>query len=61
PNPTSGFLLVVPHSRIRPLDMNTEDAMKLVISAGATAPTALGPQDRRQGLDLDILLPGDRG
>ena len=61
PNPTSGFLLVVPHSRLRPIEMSTEDAMKMVISAGALAPAARRLGERRQGLDLETLLPDDRG
>lgn len=35
PNPTSGFLLYVPKSSIRDLDISVEDAMKVIISAGA--------------------------
>ena len=38
PNPTSGFLLFVPKSEIRILEMNTEDAAKLIISAGLVSP-----------------------
>lgn len=34
PNPTSGFLLLVPTARTRRLDLSVEDAMKVVISAG---------------------------
>lgn len=39
PNPTSGFLLFVPKSDIKELDMTVEDAAKLVISAGLVYPT----------------------
>lgn len=38
PNPTSGFLLFVPRSEITILDMSTEDAAKLIISAGLVSP-----------------------
>lgn len=38
PNPTSGFLLFVPESEVTILDMSTEDAAKLIISAGLVAP-----------------------
>lgn len=38
PNPTSGFLLFVPKSDIRVLEMSVEQAAKLVISAGLVAP-----------------------
>lgn len=38
PNPTSGFLLFVPREDIVFLDMEIEDAAKLVISAGLVVP-----------------------
>ena len=38
PNPTSGFLLLVPRRDIVPLDMTIEEAAKLVISAGLVSP-----------------------
>lgn len=38
PNPTSGFLLLIPKSEITPLEMTIEDALKLVISGGTVVP-----------------------
>ncbi|MEJ6401986.1 DUF502 domain-containing protein [Yoonia sp. 2307UL14-13] len=38
PNPTSGFLLFLPRSEVKVLDMSVEDAAKLVISAGLVYP-----------------------
>jgi uncharacterized membrane protein len=38
PNPTSGYLLVVPRREIIELSMTVEEAMKLIISAGAVVP-----------------------
>jgi uncharacterized membrane protein len=38
PNPTSGFLLLVPESQITRLDMSSTDAMRLIVSAGAAGP-----------------------
>lgn len=38
PNPTSGFLLFIPRSEVKILDMGTEDAAKLIISAGLVSP-----------------------
>ena len=38
PNPTSGFLLFVPRKEIKILDMTTEDAAKMIISAGLVSP-----------------------
>jgi uncharacterized membrane protein len=37
PNPTSGFLLVVPEEETIPLDMSVDEGLRLVISAGALA------------------------
>jgi uncharacterized membrane protein len=38
PNPTSGFLRVVPSEVVLELDMSVEEAAKLVISAGLVMP-----------------------
>lgn len=38
PNPTSGFLVLVPREQITLLDMSVGDAMKLVISGGTVSP-----------------------
>lgn len=40
PNPTSGFLLFVPSTDVRMLDMKIEDAAKLIISAGLVYPSS---------------------
>jgi uncharacterized membrane protein len=60
PNPTSGFLLVVPRRYVRDLPLSAEEAMKLVISAGAVVPGAAGVGGRRRGLDLETLLREER-
>jgi uncharacterized membrane protein len=38
PNPTSGFLLMLPEKEVTMLDMSVGDAMKLIISGGAVIP-----------------------
>ena len=38
PNPTSGFLAIVPRSELRPLEMSVEQAMRMVISLGVVTP-----------------------
>lgn len=38
PNPTSGFLLFCPKSDLKYLDMNVEEAVKLVVSGGIVTP-----------------------
>ena len=39
PNPTTGFLVMVPESKIITLDMSVGDAIKLIISGGTLTPT----------------------
>jgi uncharacterized membrane protein len=39
PNPTSGFLLLLPREEIVELDMNVGDAMKMILSGGAVMPS----------------------
>lgn len=34
PNPTSGFLLIVPEDKVKMLDMSVEEASKVIISGG---------------------------
>lgn len=38
PNPTTGFLCLVPENQVTPLEMSVEDALKLVVSAGIVTP-----------------------
>lgn len=56
PNPTSGFLLVIPRKRVIETDISIEEAMKFVISAGAVSPAGGILPGRRRGLDLDDLF-----
>ena len=42
PNPTSGFLLMLPRKKVIELEMSVEQALKFVISLGVVLPTALG-------------------
>ena len=38
PNPTSGFLVLVPREQLTELEMSVAEGMKLVISGGAVVP-----------------------
>jgi uncharacterized membrane protein len=38
PNPTSGFFLMLPRSRVHEIDMSVEEALKYIISMGVVAP-----------------------
>ncbi len=40
PNPTSGFMLIVPRGEVMPLDMSVDAALKYIISMGVVAPPA---------------------
>ncbi len=40
PNPTSGFFLMLPVSRVHELDMSVDEALKYIISMGVVAPSA---------------------
>jgi len=42
PNPTSGFLLALPTSKVTRLNMNPADAMRLIVSAGASTSSDQG-------------------
>ncbi len=43
PNPTSGFILLVPESQLRHTSLSVEEALKLVVSGGAYAPLPEDP------------------
>lgn len=40
PNPTSGFLMMAPRSRVRDLNITVDQALKLVISLGVVQPNS---------------------
>ena len=44
PNPTSGFMLLVPRADVRPLGMSVDEALKYIISMGVVAPPAASPR-----------------
>lgn len=49
PNPTTGFLELVPMSKLVPTDMATEQAMAMILSGGAVAPEKLSIAPREPG------------
>ena len=55
PNPTSGFLVVVPQRDLETLDIDVEEGVKLVISGGLLTPAVL--IDPRQADRLGELPP----
>ncbi len=46
PNPTSGWMILVPTSELRVLDMSIEEAVKLIVSGGIVSPANLGALTR---------------
>jgi uncharacterized membrane protein len=55
PNPTSGLILIVPKKDITVLDMEVDEALKMVISLGVVVPT----WRRGQSLELPLEMPED--
>jgi len=49
PNPTSGFLLLLPKTEIIELEMSVGEGMKLLISGGTVVPPAAGGGSRGPG------------
>jgi len=59
PNPTSGWLVLVPTSELRVVDISIEDAVKLIVSGGIVGPADLGSLLRAwPGPETPASLPG---
>ncbi len=53
PNPTSGFIMIVPTKDVIELDMEVDEALKMIISLGVVVPSW-----RRQDLgELPLKMP----
>ena len=39
PNPTSGYIIMVPQDEVIELNMSVEDALKMIISLGVVVPS----------------------
>lgn len=50
PNPTSGFLLFLPKTKVKTLDMTVEEGIKLIISAGI-----MTPMSNKEKLEAKLL------
>ena len=55
PNPTSGFIIIVPRKDIIELDMDVDEALKMIISLGVVVPT----WRKDQTAELPFELPDD--
>ena len=47
PNPTGGYFLMLPRTRVRELDMTVDEALKYIISMGVVAPRGSVPPPAR--------------
>ena len=57
PNPTSGFIIVVPKRDVIELDMEVDEAVKLIMSLGVVVPTW-----RREEIpELPLKMPEEDG
>lgn len=45
PNPTTGYLTLVPSSEVIPLDISVEQGLKLILSAGIISPSDIFPSE----------------
>jgi len=43
PNPTSGFIFMVPQSQLIELDMSVDAAMKMIVTLGVVVPPSIRP------------------
>jgi uncharacterized membrane protein len=49
PNPTSGFLILVPEQKVTKLDMSVADAIKYIVSLGSLSPEYTAPLPEKRG------------
>jgi uncharacterized membrane protein len=48
PNPTSGFLMMAPKSKVKELDISVDQALKFVISLGVVQPGVTPPKQNKK-------------
>jgi len=57
PNPTSGFIIILPKKDVIELDMEIDEALKMIISLGVVVPT----WRKDQIGELPLVMPGEEG
>jgi len=57
PNPTSGYIIIVPKKDVIELDMEVDEALKMIISLGVVIPT----WRKDQHADLPLELSTGKG
>ena len=63
PNPTSGFLVIVPENHVTKLDMSVADGIKFIVSLGAIPPEpAVGARHSLPGIEVggQVGAPANR-
>lgn len=55
PNPTSGFIIIVPRKDVIELDMDVDEALKMIISLGVVVPS----WRKEQIGELPLVMPDD--
>ena len=55
PNPTSGLIIIVPKKDVIALDMDIDEALKMIISLGVVVPS----WSKEQAADLPFELPDE--
>ena len=58
PNPTSGWMILVPIDELVVLEMSVEDAIKMIVSGGMVGPPELGDLQRPWTLDQSPATSG---
>lgn len=56
PNPTSGFILFIPKKDVKKMDIDVEDALKLVMSLGVVTPHSNDTIGRRKNNDNTVAI-----
>ncbi len=57
PNPTSGFIIIVPKKDVTVLDMEVDEALKMIISLGVVVP----PWRNDKTGELPLSQPSESG
>lgn len=57
PNPTSGFIVIVPRSQAIELDMSVDAAMKMIVTLGVVMPTTTGSVRALKAEDIASQTP----
>ncbi|MGR4001162.1 MAG: DUF502 domain-containing protein [Alphaproteobacteria bacterium] len=61
PNPTTGFFLIVPRSRVRRLEMSLEDTFKLILSIGTSTSNGVARGSEELAHEVARVVSGGDG